>query len=148
VKQLRHIWKFGDILPISWNPAVSTLVSSPANCARSFSQCVPNAHDQPRDGPSSLHAVNPFRPLNPLLEDTPPNSLPSVRVTPENGQRPDPPQSDMMRVSRARQYEPFTPCPGFTLFPEKPQKELSDVSPEFPYPLQGRTVKIMVGQSE
>jgi hypothetical protein len=28
--------------------------------------------------------------------------------------------------------EPSSPCPEFTLFPKKCQKDLSDMSPEFP----------------
>ena len=36
---------------ISWKPAVFALVSLSGNCARSSSQCAPNAHDQPLDGP-------------------------------------------------------------------------------------------------
>ncbi len=50
----------GDTSLTSWNPAVSVLVSPSANCGRSFSQCVPNAHDQPMDGPFSLRAAIPF----------------------------------------------------------------------------------------
>ncbi len=32
---------------------------------------------------------------------------------------------------RAPQYEPFSPCPEFTLFPKKCQKQIRDVFPEF-----------------
>jgi hypothetical protein len=42
-----------DISLISWDAEVSVLVSPSANCARSFSQCLPNAQDQPMDGPFS-----------------------------------------------------------------------------------------------
>ena len=81
----------GDTSLISWNQAVSVLVSPSANCARSFSQCVPNAHEQPMDGPFSRRAANPFFPLDPLLEETPslqaptnfdlcPKHPPSVRL--------------------------------------------------------------------
>ena len=94
-----------------------------------LSQCVPNAHDQLMDGPFSWRAVNPFLPLNPLFEETPPNSLqaptnfdlwPNIHFllaymnfftrqrvfpspfhhTPGNGQRTDPSLSEMMRVFR------------------------------------------------
>ncbi len=53
VATLQTILESGETSPISWNPAVSVLVSPSANCARSFSPCVPNAHDQPMDGPFS-----------------------------------------------------------------------------------------------
>ena len=49
----------GDTSLISLNPAVSFPVSPSANCARSFSQFVPDAHNQPMDGPFSLRAANP-----------------------------------------------------------------------------------------
>jgi len=46
-------WESEDTLLISCNVAVSVLFSLSANCARSFSQCGPNAHDQPIYGPFS-----------------------------------------------------------------------------------------------
>ena len=48
-----HVTESGDTSHILWNLAVSVRVFPPPNCARSFSQCVPNAHDQPMDGPFS-----------------------------------------------------------------------------------------------
>ena len=43
----------GDTSLISWSPAVFSLVSTSVNCARSFSQCMPTAYDQPEDSLSS-----------------------------------------------------------------------------------------------
>jgi hypothetical protein len=37
----------------------------------------------------------------------------------------------MMEGIQAQQYEPSSPCPEFTPFPKKCQKELNDMSPEF-----------------